>query len=131
MRTRPVFAETVTYNVWVKLKILTLDDSRETKDSSKDVSKLQADAVDKSHEAKHLKGNSKLNVLTVDDGKKVERFLNKLLFFQRLLARRHWVDRLSYQHMFLVMKQSHRWRIKQSRRKSQKKRKRNARKRGK
>ena len=56
------------YNVWVKLKTLILDDSQETKDS-KDVSKLQADAVDKNHEAKHLKGSSKLNVLTVDDGK--------------------------------------------------------------
>ena len=56
------------YNVWVKLKTLTLDDSQETKDS-KDISKLQADAVDKNHEAKHLKGSSKLNVLTVDDGK--------------------------------------------------------------
>ena len=42
------------YNVWVKLKTLTLDDSQaETKDS-KDVGKLQADAVDKNHEAIHL-----------------------------------------------------------------------------
>ena len=56
------------YNVWIKLKTLTLDDSQETKDS-KDVRKLQVDAVDKNHEGKHLKGSSKLNVLTVDDGK--------------------------------------------------------------
>ena len=41
-------------NVWVKLKTLTLYDSQETKDF-KDVSKLQAaDAVDKSHKAKHF-----------------------------------------------------------------------------
>ena len=64
------------YNFWVKLKTLTLDDSQETKDS-KDVSKLQAaDAVDKSHEAKHLKGSSKLNALTVDDGQDLKSISN-------------------------------------------------------
>ena len=63
------------YNVWVKLKTLTLDDNQETKDS-KDISKLQADAVDKSLEAKHLKGSSKL---TVDDSKAGEVFKQALV----------------------------------------------------
>ena len=77
------------YNVWVKLKTLTLDDSQEAKDSkgasklkemdtadksqeakdSESASKLKADTVDKIQEAKHSKGNSKQKVLTVDDGK--------------------------------------------------------------
>ena len=56
------------YNVWVKLKTLTLDDSQEAKDSES-ASKLKADTVDKIQEAKHSKGNSKQKVLTVDDDK--------------------------------------------------------------
>jgi len=96
------------YNVWAKLKTLTLDDSQKTKDSE-DVSKLKANTVDKNHEDKHLKNSSKSKVLTVDDSKdmkksvipsimpqlnltmkRLEKLSNKLLFFQTTLsARRH------------------------------------------
>ena len=52
------------------------------------MSYIMSGLIDKSLEAKHLKGSSKLIV------KKLEKFSNKFLFFQRLRARRHWVDQL-------------------------------------